>query len=304
MHWALIVVIVLLGLVLLFLAGCLLIGYFLTKGMSWPTRHTRQECYDVDVVKGLFEGIDKLNFEPIVMTMPDGYEIHGDVVLNGKHDKWVIFSHGYTCTREADYKYLMTFYERGYSLLVYDLRSHGDNVIKDVTMGFKEKDDLHEIIRYVRNTYGEETHVALFGESMGAATTCLATAYRDPLDFVISDCGYASLPLLLKHLLKQRHLPTFVLPFANFWVRAIHHYSVYKILPYEALKENEVPILFIHGTADTFVPPEHAQIFYDANKGYKELHYFEGCEHSMSVVDEREKCLSVIAKFVDKVNKK
>ena len=303
MHWAFIVLIVVLGLVFLFLIGCLLIGFFLTKGMAWPVRHTRKECYDVDAVQGLFAGLEDLKFEPIVMTMSDGYEIHGDVVLNGNNDKWVICTHGYTCTREGTWKYLLPFYQRGYSLLAYDVRSHGENLIKDVTMGFKEHKDLHEIIGYVRKTYGEEVHVGLLGESMGAATSCLCASFRDPLDFIVSDCGYASLPLLIKHLLKQRHLPTFLLPFANVSNRLLEHYSVYKLLPYKALEENEVPILFMHGDIDTFVPPEHARIFYDANKGYKELHYFKGCEHALSIVNCHEEYIAILNAFLDKVEK-
>ena len=50
----------------------------------------------------------------------------------------------------------------------------------------------------------------------------------------------------------------------------------------EALKNGKVPVLFIHGTEDQFVPIEMSYQNYCACKAYKRIVVFPGANHGMS----------------------
>ena len=68
--------------------------------------------------------------------------------------------------------------------------------------------------------------------------------------------------------------------------------------PIESLKENTIPILFIHGADDHFVPPEHSERMKEATKGYAEIHLVPGAEHAMSILTDPKGYRQYVASFL------
>ena len=71
--------------------------------------------------------------------------------------------------------------------------------------------------------------------------------------------------------------------------------------PEEYLKENEIPICFIHGQEDTFIPCSQSVRMHEVNKGYSELHIFPGAEHAQSIDSDLCRYEKVLKEFVEKV---
>lgn len=303
MPWYLIVIIVVSSLLGLLLLLYVAVSIYFVVFMSYPKRLTNEEGYIIDFDKGLFDGIEDMAREPITLTMSDGYKISADISTHPNCNKWIISSHGYSWVREGNLKYTIPFFHLGYNILMYDERSHGKNIHKDCTMGHKEAHDLHEIILWLRKTYGEDIHIGTHGESMGGATVLIETRYKDKLDFIIDDCGYGDMRRLCENQLDNFHVPHFILPFCNLLLKIFHGYSFKDTTATNFLKENETPLLIMHGKDDDFVLPYHADLIYKAQKGYKEIYYWPNSKHAESIIKNKDDYMKAVISFLDKIYK-
>ncbi len=104
------------------------------------------------------------------------------------------------------------------------------------------------------------------------------------MDFLVSDCGYADLTLLLRDLIgKEYRLPAWLVYPASLMSRLRFGFSYGSVVPKAALDVSDVPALFIHGEADTFVLPEHARLFHAAARGRKRLLIIDGAKHAAAL---------------------
>lgn len=268
-----------------------------------PTVHTLE--YDLDYLKKIHymqeESIEIINEH--TLTTYDGKKIWvGFVPGNPKNKHYVILSHGYTSTRYGMYKYAVLWRKMGYHCVIYDNRGHGANAPAAITFGIRESKDLMMIIEDTYERYGRDIHIGLHGESMGAGLQLMALSYHPKVDFIVNDCGYSEiLPVLRWKLQDKFHLlgkmADFASPFARLWFG----YWFQEVRPIDRLKENEIPICFVHGDADTFTHCWHSKKMYEANKGYKELHLFEGADHAECVIVDTERYQKMMQDFIQKV---
>ena len=245
------------------------------------------------------EAIDATPLErkPHIFTMPDGYEIHGDISLNNPK-KFVICCHGHGSNSNRAVKYGKMYYSLGYSVVLYDARSHGDNVRSQVTMGYQEAKDLNNIINIIKDLYGKDIEVSLHGVSMGAVTSLLLTQYRQDIKWIVADCPFASLDLFMREIIRK-HQPVFTI----YWLIKIfnkkwYHYDIKDVTPMEVVKNNDVPVLFIHGEKDNFIYPSHQQKIADNQKGYKEVIQFPNAGHGECFNSDPNKYLETVRDFI------
>ncbi len=128
-------------------------------------------------------------------------------------------------------------------------------------------------------------------------------APTDPkLAFVIEDCGYSDLSDQLYHCMhKDFHLPRWpFMPLASFLTKLRGGIPFYMVKPAQAvaLCPPELPMLFIHGTADNFVPTSFVHTNYKSKCGIKSISLFEGSEHVRSWYDYPQRYTEVIEKFL------
>lgn len=283
MEWYIWLIIGLSGAVLVLVVAAIFgIALFLVHELSYPKRYGLEESLNCDIDKGILHEQLGWQHHPLTLTMKDGYEIHGDFYPND-FDKILVFVHGYTWTRYGGLKYANYFYRKGFSLYLYDQRSHGENIHQDVTMGYKEAIDLHEIIQILRKKYGKDVRIGLHGESMGAATAILEMKHEeDNLAFVIADSPFASLDDLMKFKAKQMHVPHLILIVSDHYLYRNHHYHFKDVEPIKSLVASKVPLLLIHGDSDTMIPLSQSEKLYKAREENTTLHVFKGVEHTLS----------------------
>ena len=218
---------------------------------------------------------------------------------------FVILSHGYTSTRYGMYKYAVLWRKLGFNCVLYDNRGHGVNKRTTCTFGIKESKDLMAVIADTYERYGADIHVGLHGESMGAGLQVMALEYQPKVDFIVNDCGYSEILPVLRWKVKQGFgLPGWMADVSSVYTRLIFGYWFQDVRPIDRLKENEIPICFVHGTGDNFTAHWHSEKMYEANKGYKELHLFEGVDHAGCVVADCERYIQMMREFVNKVYNK
>lgn len=175
------------------------------------------------------------------------------------------------------------YHRMGFNVLMPDNRAHGESEGRYLGMGWLDSDDCARWIDYLVKTQ-PDAQILLHGVSMGAAAAIMACAKRPPAAVrgVVADscfsCLYEVLRLKAHRSLRIPAEP--LMPAADLWNRLRHGYSFRQVSPAAAIKAIGVPILLIHGAEDTLVPPEMAQILYEAAPAKKELWLAPGAGHA------------------------
>lgn len=273
------------------LAAVLLIGvfilflYMLAAYVAKPRVQTSEETREWLKQNGFWRGCDAMEKEELIISAYDGYALHATYIpAQQPGERYVIISHGYTSNRMGSLKYVHLFRGLGYNCLIYDNRGHGDNGRAVCTMGKKEYRDLLAVIAYVYGRFGDDIYLGLHGESLGAALQIMALRERPKVKFIVNDCGFARLIDVTTHNVHDMfHLPRWVCYPASAASRFFFGFSHTELNPIEALKGNTVPICFVHGAGDDFIPCTHSEQMRDMTAGYSKLRLFEGAGHAQSI---------------------
>ena len=227
--------------------------------------------------------------------------VAGSASSDGRN-RVVVLVHGYTVNLISSLKYAAIFRQLGFFCIVYDQRNHGLSDRALTTMGRREAEDLATVCAWARQRFGASCLLGTHGESMGAATVMLHSAMDKKLAFVVEDCGYSSLKRQLAWVMDTRyHLPPALflyLCMAVAWLRTGVRFS--QVEPARAVaRSGDTPMLFIHGSADTYVPFFMLQQNYDAKQsGYRRKAVFPGAAHAMSCLSDPMRYRRVIETFL------
>lgn len=236
----------------------------------------------------------------LTIASPNGYTLKGYFLKPLQTTNTVIICHGVTENKVNSARYARMFETLGYNTVIYDHRRHGESGGKTTSYGHYEKFDLQAVVKAVRAQIGADAILGIHGESMGAATTLLyAGTVEDAASFYISDCAFSSFRALLATIMKNE-MKLHTLPFhiANLFVRVRDGYSVTSIMPIEAVKHIQKPVLFIHSLPDAYIPANMSVDLYNAKQGDKALHLFEHGAHAQSFNENRAQYEHVVHDFL------
>ena len=296
-----ILIAIVVALIVLLCVFALVGAHFVMNGKR-PTLKEAWEWQSARYDTSFYEGLQKTDY---LVGGHDGYQLHVQLLYNpNPTDRYIIFTHANTDNHIGSLKYVPLFMELGYNCILYDMRGHGENEPAFCTYGDLEGKDLAELVKDTCERYPNISELGLHGESLGGSTTIEALAYKPDVDFVVSDCAFANVDSAIRQKFKTMHLPEFLVPLVKTGVRVLYGYSIDDMRPIEALDGNTVPILFIHGDADTTVPPQNARELYEKAQGIRELHYVAGADHAESVLVAPKEYNEVVASFLDAVNRK
>ncbi|MBQ7710044.1 MAG: alpha/beta hydrolase [Bacteroidales bacterium] len=217
-----------------------------------------------------------------------------------------IVVHGYGDNHFV-FLYLVRMYRDifNYNVLFPDLQYHGYSEGDAIQMGWYDRYDVEKWISIAHELFKDDFMV-LHGVSMGGATVMMASG--DPLpDYVkciVEDCGYASVILQFNNNRKQSFgfVPPDVLQSASLVTKKQHGWSFWEASSVNQLEKSTVPMLFIHGDADDFVPFDNLQMNYDAKKqGYKEMYVCPGAVHANSYQKNPEMYIHKVSNFLQTV---
>lgn len=226
------------------------------------------------------------NAEDVFVTSDDGLKLHGYLINNKKaKEKIAVVFHGYSSEAAHMAGYAKRFFNMGYSVLAPDARAHGTSEGSIRTMGWLDrKDALVWINSLVEKN--QNCEIVLFGVSMGGATVMMTVGEELPSQVIaaIEDCGYTSVWDELEYQLTSRlHLPSFpILDITNAIAKIRGGYDFREASAIEQLQKSKIPILFIHGKNDGFVPFEMLEKLYDAAQCNKRMLIIDNAGHAQS----------------------
>ena len=259
-------------------------------------------------MKPVADWLAEQKLEDIYITSNDGLRLHALYLAAQKPvGRTVLFHHGFTSHAIDNGNHAKFFHDLGYEVILLDLRAHGESEGDYVGFGILDRFDTLEWVRYVKDRFGENQTIVLHGTSMGAATVLMALGMEEiqkSVSAVIADCAFTSPAAIFSHVMKKDYHVPFTAPIIamnGLYSKAKAGYAFSDYSTLEALRENEVPVLLIHGAEDKFVPVWMSRENYDACHAKKELLIVEGAGHGSSLFENQKLYESTEEKFLNEV---
>ncbi len=234
----------------------------------------------------------------------DGLQLSGKYYHTDDNAPLAICFHGYRGVAERDYcgggKFLL---ENNQNVLLVDQRAHGLSKGHTLTFGIKERFDVLSWVNFALQEWGNDTRIALYGISMGATTVLMSADLPLPknVKVIVADCPYSSPKEIIRKVCNDKKLPTkFLYPFIWLGAMMFGHFNVNKDSAIEAVKNSNIPILLIHGEADSFVPCEMSHRIYNANPQKITLLTFPNAEHGLSYVVDTDRYVKLCLEFLNR----
>ncbi len=249
-----------------------------------------------DTIAAGIEDADTRAYEEVKIRSYDGLTLAARIYEIPDARATVILFHGYRSFASCDFGCVLPHYidECRFRVLMVDERAHGESEGKYITFGIRERHDCLSWAEYAASRFGGE--IILDGMSMGAASVLMATALPLPENVkgVIADSGYSSAEDILRHVGKALRFPVgLLMPGVHLLTRLLAGFDPREITAPEALRQNKLPVLIIHGEADGFVPFEMGR----KNAADLPPEMFvsvPGADHGMSYLVDREKITDAV----------
>lgn len=254
------------------------------------TKHLAAEVFSDPLYQKALEDareLAEIPHERVEITARDGERLVGHWFPVEQPRRILLAMHGWRSAWHRDFGGIAPFWQQNGCSVLY-VEQRGQNASGGDYMGFGmlERYDCLDWLQWLESTQGNVLPVYLVGLSMGASTVLMATGFdlSAPVRGVIADCGFTSAHAIWNHVCRENlHMP-----YRLHRLEAEHlckkklHIGTQAYSTLEALKKCTVPVLFIHGEADRFVPPEMTYENFEACAGPKRLFTVPGAAHGMS----------------------
>lgn len=245
------------------------------------------------------------NCEKIEITSYDGLKLAARLLPAENAKGTIILMHGYRAPLYRDFACVYEYFNSlGFNLLIPSQRAHGESEGKYICYGVKERYDCQKWAEYVLDRFGAESDIFLDGLSMGCSTVLMASSLElpDNVRGILADCGFTSVWDELAYLLKKHtHLPAHpILDGVNLMTKLFAGFALNECSTLDCVAQTDIPILFVHGTDDVFVPCEFGKANYNACASEKKLVLVDGAGHGISFLIDREGCQKEIEAFFER----
>jgi uncharacterized protein len=189
----------------------------------------------------------------------------------------IVYLHGVADNRTSAMGVIERFSRRGFDVVAYDSRAHGESPGNICTYGFFEKEDLRRVLDIV-----ESGPIVLIGTSLGAAVALQEAAADTRVTALIAAETFADLRTVA-----TERAPFFFTP--GIIERAFQiaeekgRFDVDAVSPEAAATKITIPVLLIHGAADVDTSPDHSRRVLAALAGPKRLILVPGARHNESL---------------------
>lgn len=256
-----------------------------------------------EVMKNWMIETEKLPHKRISVTSHDGLTLWGKYYEYSPGAPIELMFHGYRGSAERDLcGGVQRCFAIGRSALIVDQRASGRSDGEVISFGINESRDcvawVHKMVEY----FGDDVKIILTGISMGAATVMMAAAEELPPNVVgvLADCGYNSAQDIIKKTIREMKLPpTVAYPFVRLGAILYGGFDPDSNSPESAMKKCRLPVIFIHGEADDYVPCEMSRINYDACTAPKALMTVPGAGHGLAYLVDGDRYVEALADFFD-----
>lgn len=313
MQWYFIMLIVLGGMGLMYLAFTYFLGFSMFQNAAWRKNAGKIKLKDFDDPNSAWPGfiayimkkkedINDLPYEALELSAVDGIKLRARFYTAPGSGKILIGCHSFSSCGEWDFGQVLRFWlGEGFSVLLPDLRGHGVSEGEYMGYGIIDGDDTALWVKYINERYNGKCQILLSGTSLGGGTVMMMADRKDLKNVrgIISDSGIPNIYHVYIDMMKRRH---FHLSLPAKWMDWLFKrklgYSIRGKCSFDTLKNTALPVLLLHGTKDSMVNYEFAVKEAGIDPKRIRLVSFEGSEHTMEHMNEPEKYESALKDFI------
>lgn len=238
-----------------------------------------------------------------------GLRLHALYATRENAEGTAILVHGYTDNALRMMMLGQLYYDTlHFNILLPDHVRHGQSEGEAIQMGWLDRLNIERWIA-VSDSLWKDSPTYLHGISMGAATVmmCSGDNLSPSVRGIIEDCGYTSVwDQFEKEIQGRFGLPVHpLMDVASFLCQLRYGWNFRQASALEQVRRSTLPMLFIHGGNDNFVPTEMVYPLYAAKQtGYKQLWIAKGSAHAEAYKDYPQEYLAEMRKFLRAVKEK
>lgn len=266
-----------------------------------------EEAMDLYLNGEWIDWVERQNFERLTMTSRDGLTLSGYFLpAKTPSDRLVILTHGYLGHAKQMGLFGQYYYEElDYNIFMPDARGHGKSEGNYYGFGWPDRLDVIDWTKVMVHRLGTDVKVVYHGLSMGAATVLMTSGEKElpsNVKAIVADSPYRSVYKLFSYQMNRMfHLPAFpLLDSTSMLTKVRAGYSFREADAMKQVKKTQLPIFYIHGKSDTFIPLEMTKELYEQTASYSELFIVDGANHGESYALNRETYRRKLASFLNR----
>jgi uncharacterized protein len=253
------------GVVGLGLVGWLVIGAVAADRLTIPTRSFNEQVSPADY---------GMAYENIDLTSRDGKtRLAGWYIPSEDNDRVIVFAHGRDASRTAAYagppdeqssqpvpgkllEFTRSLHEAGFSVLLIDLRGHGQSGEGRFSFGQYERLDVLAASDWLKEQGFQPGKIGIMGLSLGSAAAIGAMVADPQLGALVTDSGFADLsPIVRAQWVEESGLPMIFMVPTRWMVRLRYGWDMAKVRPVDEIgRVPPRPLMIIHCQDDEIVP--------------------------------------------------
>lgn len=251
-------------------------------------------------MREIYRNLADRPYETVTIESSDGLTLSGRYYHVADGAPLDLCFHGYRSTPLTDFSGGAELsFAMGHNLLLVDQRAHGSSRGRTISFGIKERWDVLSWVDYAIRRFGQDVRILLFGVSMGGATVLMASelALPENVKGIVADCPYSDPVEVIAYVGQSNPIPDVLIkPFVILGAKIYGGFDIREITAEAAVMRTSVPILIIHGDADTFVPCHMSDIA-SGNPSMVTRHIIPGAEHGISYLVDTEKYAALVREF-------
>ena len=249
------------------LTAWLLLGFFFARLITLPAH----------VAYADLQTIGRFQAQKTELTSSDGMKITAWLVGNNPKDAVIILSGIRTCSTSMTERAAL-YLDKGYTVLLPDLRATGRSGGDAISFGWNEREDLLACYRLLKSKGYK--NIAVHGCSLGAATILYSLDSVTDYRFMVLESPYDNIDHAFAHRTFDSGFNRGLFWPAYFFAEqkaGIHADDLYPIKRAELYKG---PLLYFAGDNEKQIPvSETREIFSRFKSQQKNLHFFAGATH-------------------------
>ena len=220
----------------------------------------------------------KIEFQQLDLITKDGIRLSAWYTPPRK-GAVILLAHGYGDNRPEWVHAMLA--KKGYGVLSWDARAHGESDGEISTVGYLEVLDVKAALDFVL-TQPDVNHIGAWGGSMGGATLIRATAQFPEIEALFVDSSFASLNDEFNYLVPY----PVINPLAKFLAEWQTGFSIKDLdLMKDIARIGPRPVYIVHSTGDTVAPPNSGQELFNAANEPRYLWLDENAAHLAIYLD-------------------
>jgi len=244
---------VVLGVVLILVIGYLGISAYAASSLTLPQRN-----FDARLNPGAYG----LTYQDVSFTARgDNLQIAGWYLPSEENQRVILLVHGYNNSRTNGFldrfvAFASDLHKAGFSVMLIDLRGHGQSESARFTFGIKERDDVLGAVDWLEVQGYSPGKIGVLGYSLGAGSIIGAAAEEVDIGAVWADSLFADIrPVLEGGWTSLSGLPQVFLYSTEAMVRLFYGYDIAASRPIEEIGQIAPrPIFLAHCEKDKLIP--------------------------------------------------